>query len=241
MANAIQPSVVQVYFPEQSRGYPYYNDQFELVPGDVVFVEGKLEGIRGRVTSVSYNFKINLADYKRVIAKVNIALRGEFHLLDTYIVTFDSGAAPFERMLTFFRAPNPEDVQWVRGNDGRMFPLDTLQGLEIPVNARKKGYDYYLDENVVYLCVDHGQGRAIVEGSRPYVIEFTYRNGQIGNMNCECFCTGICKHQYATILQLQETVKALKQFPSCDYFAAMTKNLFNTILSEPKQGSIRLS
>ena len=38
-----------------------------------------------------------------------------------------------EKILTFFRAPDPEDVQWVRGSDGKMFPLDTLKKMEIPV------------------------------------------------------------------------------------------------------------
>ena len=43
-------SVVQVYFPDRDRSYSYYNDQFDLQCGDIVFVEGKLEGVRGRVT-----------------------------------------------------------------------------------------------------------------------------------------------------------------------------------------------
>ncbi len=234
-------SVVQVYFPERNRSYAYYNDRFDLVPGDIVFVEGKLEGIRGRVTSVSYNFKINLAVYKRVIAKADITLHGEFQRLDSYIVTFDPSAAPFEKILTFFRAPDPEDVQWVRGSDGKMFPLDTLKKMEIPVNVRNAGLACYLDENVVYLCVDHGQGLAIVEGSHPYVVEFTYRDGQIGNMNCTCFGTGFCKHQYAVLLQLEETLKKLETFPSSNYFAILTKSLFTAILIEPQTGSIRLS
>ena len=51
-------SVVQVYFPERHASYAYYNDRFDLKCGDIVFVEGKLEGIRGRVTEVNYNFKI---------------------------------------------------------------------------------------------------------------------------------------------------------------------------------------
>ena len=44
-------SVVQVYLPDRDRSYSYYNDQFDLQCGDIVFVEGKLEGVRGRVTA----------------------------------------------------------------------------------------------------------------------------------------------------------------------------------------------
>ena len=33
---------------------PYYNDQFDLHRGDLVFVDGKPEGLRGRVVNVTY-------------------------------------------------------------------------------------------------------------------------------------------------------------------------------------------
>ena len=39
-----------------------YNDLFDLHPGDLVYVDGKLEGHRGRVTDVNYNFKIKVSD-----------------------------------------------------------------------------------------------------------------------------------------------------------------------------------
>ena len=52
------PSLVRVHFPARNRAYSYYNDAFDLHWGDVVYVEGKLAGLRGRVVDVSYNFKI---------------------------------------------------------------------------------------------------------------------------------------------------------------------------------------
>ena len=52
----------------------YYNDLFDLHRGDLVFVVGKLEGLRGIVVDVSYNFKIKLSDYKRVIAVADTTL-----------------------------------------------------------------------------------------------------------------------------------------------------------------------
>ena len=62
-------SVVQVFFPDRNASYAYFNDRFDLQPGDLVYVEGKLEGFQGRVESVSHNFKIKLSDYKRVIGR----------------------------------------------------------------------------------------------------------------------------------------------------------------------------
>ena len=61
-------SVVRVHFPQRNMTLAYYNDRFDLHRGDLVYVDGKLEGMRGRVVDVNYNFRIDLADYKRVIA-----------------------------------------------------------------------------------------------------------------------------------------------------------------------------
>ena len=54
-------SLVQVYFPERGQMFTYFNDQFDLKQGDFVFVDGKLEGIRGIVREVNKNFKIKVA------------------------------------------------------------------------------------------------------------------------------------------------------------------------------------
>ena len=54
-------SLVQVYFPERNQTLTYFNDRFDLKRGDFVFVDGKLEGIRGIVREVSKNFKIAIA------------------------------------------------------------------------------------------------------------------------------------------------------------------------------------
>ena len=64
-------SVVQVYFPHRGTGWAYYNDSFDLKVGDLVYVEGKLEGYRGQVTEVNYSFKIKLSDYKKVVAVID--------------------------------------------------------------------------------------------------------------------------------------------------------------------------
>ena len=44
------PSLVWVHFA-RNRAYSYYNDAFDLHRGDVVYVEGKLAGLR-RVVDV---------------------------------------------------------------------------------------------------------------------------------------------------------------------------------------------
>ncbi|MCD8007618.1 MAG: hypothetical protein LUF68_01530, partial [Clostridiales bacterium] len=79
-------SVVQVMFPNRGTRLAYYNDQFDLHPGDIVFVDGKLEGQRGRVVEVNYNFKIKASDYKRVVAVADIEVHGQFHMAGSHFV-----------------------------------------------------------------------------------------------------------------------------------------------------------
>ena len=71
-------SLVRVYFPQRGFDCTYYNNLFDLHVGDLVYVDGKLEGKRGKVIDVSYTFKIKLSDYKRVIAKIDTDIYGEF-------------------------------------------------------------------------------------------------------------------------------------------------------------------
>ena len=54
-------SLVRIYFPDRNQTLTYYNDQFDLHKGDLVYVDGKLEGMLGRVTEVNYNFKIKIS------------------------------------------------------------------------------------------------------------------------------------------------------------------------------------
>ena len=54
-------SVVRVYFPARGFACSYYNDKFDLKKGDGLYVDGKLEGLLGFITEVSYCFKINIA------------------------------------------------------------------------------------------------------------------------------------------------------------------------------------
>ena len=82
-------SLVQVYFPKRGMNLSYYNDQFDLQVGDTVYVDGKLEGLRGRVTDVSYSFKIKLSDYKRVIAVADTHISGELRMAGSHLVSFD--------------------------------------------------------------------------------------------------------------------------------------------------------
>lgn len=102
-------SVVRVYFPARGFACSYYNDKFDLKKGDGVYVDGKLEGLLGFITEVSYCFKIKLSEYKRVIYRVDTEIRGKLYLLGDFFAAFDEDVIPKEKILPWFVRPDIED------------------------------------------------------------------------------------------------------------------------------------
>lgn len=245
-ASSPRKSVVQVHFPSRDLTCAYYNDTFDLHRGDIVYVDGKLEGLRGRVVDVSYTFKIKLSDYKRVIGKAETDVQGNFHLAGSHFVSFDPTAIPFEKVITWFKAPVKEDDEFVSGSDDTVFRLDDLKGMNISSSAAERGHDYYIENKVVYLSIDCTRGHAIVEGSEPYEVEFIYQNGEIRDLTCSCFCSHNCKHNFAAMLQLCETLDLIEkhyadEYKRTGYFAAITKNaLFSFVIDNKETGTFTL-
>ena len=241
-------SVVQVHFPARNMTLSYYNDKFDLHRGDLVFVDGKLEGLRGRVVDVIYNFKIKLSDYKRVIAVADTKVSGEFFLAGSHFVTFDASTLPFSKVLTWFRAPEKEEDEYATGYDDKMFHLEHLDEMGVSSAVAERGHDYYMSNKVVYISVDENcMGKAIVEGSEPYIVEFDYENGLVSDLTCTCFCNYPCKHQFAAMLQLKETLDLImkhykEQYEKSQYFAAISKPVFmNYAIDSKEVGSIVLN
>lgn len=241
-------SVVRVHFPARNMTLSYYNDRFDLRRGDLVFVEGKLEGLRGRVVDVSYNFKIKLSEYKRVIAVADTKVSGEFYLADSHLVAFDAAALPFSKVVTWFHAPEKEDDAYVSGFDDKSFDLEHLREMGVSSAVAERGHDYYLSGKVVYISVDENcAGRAIVEGSEPYIVEFDYENGLVSDLTCTCFCSYPCKHQFAAMLQLRETLDHIlkhyrEQYEEKQCFAAISKPVFmNYAVDHMESGCLTLN
>lgn len=239
-------SVVQVKFPGRGMSLAYYNDQFDLHIGDWVYVDGKLEGQRGRITDVSYNFKIKISDYKRVIAVVDTNVKGQFYMAGSHFVTFDKEALPGNKVLGWFKAPVNDEDEFVSGSDDTAFSLEDLKGMNVSAAIAERGHDYYLENKVRYLCVDGIRGYAIVEGTEAYEVEFLYRNGEISNLVCSCFCSYNCKHEFAAMLQLRETLELIgkhydSEYERSGYFAAVAKGtLFAFAIDGKETGSFTI-
>jgi hypothetical protein len=239
-------SVVQVYFAGRNMTLAYYNDQFNLHRGDIVYVDGKLEGMRGRVTEVNYNFKIKVADYKRVIAVADTTVSGQFFMAGSHFVTFDTAVLPSSKVVTWFKAPVKEDDVYVSGSDDASFRLDDLGGMKVSAAIAERGQDYYIENRVKYISVDGTKGYAIVEGSEAYEVEFEYRGGEISGLVCSCFCSYNCKHEFAAMLQLKETLDLVgkhyaDEYARTGYFAAVAKDtLFSFAMDGKETGTFTL-
>ena len=233
-------SVVQVHFPKRNMTLAYYNDMFDLHCGDMVFVDGKLEGLRGHVVEVNYNFKIKISDYKRVIAVADTSVSGDFFIAGSHFVTFDREALPAAKIVTWYKAPVKEEDEFVSGSDDTSFILDDLGEMNVSSSVAQRGHDYYVENKVRYISVDGTHGYAIVEGSEAYEVEFEYRNGEISDLTCSCFCSYNCKHEFAAMLQLRDTLKHIEEnyadeFDRTGYFAAVSKGAFFSFVIDGKE------
>lgn len=238
-------SLVQVAFRGRSTSLAYYNDRFDLHPGDRVYVEGKLAGQQGRVEAVNYNFKIKLSDYKRVIALVDTRVQGKFFSLEPYFVTFQRTALPPQKAKSWFLAPDEEE-EYLCGRDESAFCLDRPEDMQVSPAAAERGRGYYREGRVPYLCLDGIRGYAIVEGSRPYEVEFECRQGQISALTCSCWCSCPCKHEFAAMLQLRDLLREIEArygqvYARTGYFSAVGKEtLFTYGVEGPAGGCLTL-
>lgn len=242
---AARSCLARVYFADRNTTLTYFNDRFDLHSGDLVYVEGKLEGLLGCVTEVNYNFKIKPADYRRVVAVADSEVHGTFFMAGCHFITFDRTALPFEKAATWFAPPVDAD-EFVCGSDDSSFPLNALEQMKVSAAVAERGQGYYAENRVRYLTLDGTNGHAIVRGSRSYEVEFTYRDGRISALTCSCFCGYRCKHEVAVMLQLSETLKVIEtsfadSLAREQYFAAVAKDtLFAFAIYRKESGAITL-
>ena len=247
-ANTPKKSLAKIRFPGKEKTIPYFNDRFNLQLGDLVYVEGEMAGQIGRVEELNYHFKIKLSDYWRVIAVVKTDVHGEFHMAGSHFVTFDPAALPKEQAVTWFKAPmDQDDEDTVFSCDEEAhFPLDDLSKMKITQVIAERGHKYYLENRVRYICLDRGHGFAIVEGSENYTVDFIYRDGEISALLCDCPCAFNCKHEFAAMLQLKETLELIEkhyaeEYARSGYFAAVCKGtLFRFAIDGKENGSFVL-
>lgn len=123
------------------------------------------------------------------------------------------------------------------------FALHNLDNFKISDIRAERGESYYEEHRVVYICLDKGKGYAIVQGSEYYEITFTYIDGKIHDIVCNCYCEGHCKHEYAVLLQLRniighEVLDYDANYGESEYMAAIDKTVAWNMSISRKYGKV---
>lgn len=231
----VEPTVVRVRFDGVTKELDYYNDRFDLRVGDLVFVDGKLEGVRGCVTAVSRDFRIRKEDYKRVVGVADTDVRGRLCTAGSFLITFDKSTLNYEKVRSWVMPTAKNDKYYVNyGGSGAV--MDDIAGLGIDRQSAERGAQYFREKRVRFLSLDGDRCRAIVEGTEHYEVELRYADGRVWAPACDCPCFGPCKHEAAAVLQLGELLKTVNErfapsFEDTCYFAAVyTPLLFSTVI-----------
>ena len=184
------------------------------------------------------------SQYKREIAKADIPAINQFKMVGSHVVTFNRDAIPCCKVTQWFNAP--QTAEPVTGED-QAFELNDLSGMNASAKIEERGRDYQLKHKVTYISLDGTQGKALVAGTEPYVLEFEYADGMIHNLTCSCSYGQRCKHEVATMLQLRETLDLIQanygqEFAESGYFAALNKSDFiDCVMENAELGSFSLS
>ena len=243
--NEVKKSVVDVVFPNGNKPLAYYNDKFNLKKGDIVFVEGKYEGVVGKVVDINYTFKIKLDEYKRIVSVADTDINGEFEFTLSELLTLDRCTIPYEKISGWFGIGQSAE-EFITSVGDESYDFYNLGTLDITPAVAERGHDYFLNDNVLYVEFNTCNVRAIVKGSEYYEVEFKLNNGMVSGLVCNCPCSGICKHEFAALLQIRslidEIYKLYGENFEFDYFAAVNKSIFyDFVLADKEEGTLVVS
>ena len=204
-------SLVSVRFIGDGRVLTYYNDRFDLTVGDRVFVSGKLAGKPGIVEKVTTRFRINLADYKRVISKAAGAPRGTFKNMIDKMVSYDLSSMTPEEFRSWIippRDPDGKEEDIILTGDGYELSLsDPEEHEEATSELLERAVEYCRSNKIAYISVVNGKGTTFIEGSHWYEVDFQFRGDMMTEMYCDCMYPGLCKHLLAVAITIRALVK----------------------------------
>lgn len=242
----MRKSIVSVEFDNREYPLTYLNDSFDLQVGDTVYVEGALEGKRGTVLYINYSYKVKVGEYKKIIGVADTKVTGQFYYLNSHFVTFDPKALPKNKVITWFKAPDIEPVEYEYGYDEEEVLLVDFGKKNVRDVILERGGEYYKNNKVKYISVKGTKGYAIVEGNEAYEVEFCYKDGKISRLVCNCPCAFTCKHEVAAMYQLRECLDGIKEmyekeYAETDYFAAVYAPMFAYMaMRADRKGGFRL-
>ena len=230
-------SLVSVRFPDRGMALTYYNDLFALEEGDLVFVSGKLAGKLGIVEKVTTRFKINLADYQRVISKAAGTIRGSYESILDKMVSFDCETMTPDEFRSWILPPkgwdkkegDPED-EIILGDGYELLLSELEKDDEVDHAVLERAIDYCRESKVAYICMHDGMGTAFIEGSKWYEVNFMLTGDHLTELYCDCPYPGLCKHMLAVAVTLRALIKNFK-VSRLDDFVAIDSGRFWTMVA----------
>lgn len=200
-------SVVTVRFPG-GREYPYYNDMFNLRVGDVVYVDGKLAGKAGLVIDVTTKFKVSLDYYKRVLARLNLEISGQFTSANGFMISKNPNSVTAEQATEWFIPPREEAEEFFVG-EGYTVDLKKIPNCDdIDIENFEEGIELFDDDCVKFINITNGKGTAFVFNNKPHKVEFTIdEDGMITDLLCDCIKPDLCRHCLAVCIALDQIMK----------------------------------
>ena len=236
-------SLVKIRFEDHPIELAYYNDLFDLRPGDVVYVSGKKAGCAGTVTSVTTKFRIRTSDYERVLSLLDLTVHGHYARMKDKMVSFDDAAISAEQFESWVTPPEDpkakKDPDWeeeeIISGEGYTMDLNNLGACEDLTDSIAQRASLYCSERRVrYLQVRGGRGCAFVEGGRWYRVDFNLDGGMITDLYCDCPYPGLCKHGVAAALNLRMLMHQ-PQMQTMSRFTALDRSLFWKLASRAEE------
>jgi len=227
-------SLVKIRFENFYKPLTYYNDLFDLKEGDVVYVSGKLASQPGIVVSVTTKFRIHTSDYERVLSLLDLSFHGCFNRVRDKMVCFDVTSLPADRFGEWVTPPidpkkkkDPDELEdEVISGEGYAIDLNNIEACEdIASDVAERAVNYCVEGRVRYLCISNGVGRAYVEGSKWYRVDFHFSEGMMTDIYCDCPYSDLCKHEVAVALTLRMLLKQ-PQMNSVNDFVALDRGIF---------------
>lgn len=239
-------SLASVRFDGHPTPLAYYNDRFDLQAGDVVYVSGKLAGNPGVVVSVTTKFRIHTSDYERVLSLLDLTIHGSFIRVQDKMVSFDLLAITPDQFGSWVTPPEDpkkkraegEEADEVISGEGYTIDIKNIEDCDdIAPSIAERAVHSCMEGRVRYLCVQDGVGRAYVEGTKWYRVDFRLRSGMMTDIYCDCPYPELCKHEVAAALTLRMLFKQ-PQFKNAGDFMALDRCLFWQLAA--RADSIRL-
>ena len=231
-------SLVSINYERMNHALTYYNDQFDLKPGDRVFVTGKLEGEVGIVESVTTKFRIKISEYQKVISLAQTPLHGTYSPKGNMMRSYDPESLSPDEFRKWILPPKPIDDnqnEEILFGDGYEIPLEdpsTADGVDPAVFDR--AIDLCRFGKVGYVSLRNGEGKAFVRGSKWYEVDFSVRNNMLQEAYCECPYAGLCKH----LLAVSMIISVMHQHDDLDFdrdFTLIEENRFWNMARHTRQ------